>query len=255
MQSAAILRTQIESILEARIPSALTPKPRPTQECISCGIKDIDRLEVFRRGNLVEICGPFSSGRTTLFHGLLSRCTSGGEAAAILDVADSFDPVSASHLGVVLSEVLWVRCGAARSQGRALSALEQALAAADLLLQSGGFGLLVLDLANTPAQEARQIPLTVWFKFRRAIEATRTLFVVLAQQSNAGSSSASTLNVSQAGVEVEESAKPSIARHIDGDCLIRALRSRAEVVRGQMRKPVGSVRIVGEFSTSLYELC
>lgn len=177
----------------------------------------------------------------------------GGEAAAILDVTDSFDPVSASHLGVVLSEVLWVRCGAARGQGRPLSALEQALAAADLLLQSGGFGLLALDLANIPMKEVRQIPLTVWFKFRRAVEATRTLFLVLAQQPNAGSSGAGTLDVSQAGIEVEESAGSSIARHIDRDCLIRTLRSRAEVMRGQMRKPVGSVRTEGEFATSLYQ--
>jgi hypothetical protein len=253
MQSAAIVRTQIESLLEARIPSALTLKSRSIQECIACGIKDIDILEVFRRGNLVEICGAFSSGRTTLLHGLLSRCTSGGEAAAILDVTDSFDPVSASQLGVVLSEVLWVRCGATRSQGRPLSALEQALAAADLLLQSGGFGLLVLDLANIPMKEARQIPLAAWFKFRRAVEGTRTLFLVLAQQSNAGSSSANTLDVSQAGVEVDGSAIPSMAWHIDGDCLIRTLRSRAEVVRGPMRKPVSSVRAEGEFSTCLYE--
>ena len=253
MQSAAALRTQIESLLEARIPSALTLKPQPIQECISCGINDIDRLEVFRRGNLVEICGSFSSGRTTLLHGLLSRCTAGGEAAAILDVTDSFDPVSASHLGVVLSELLWVRCGAARSQGRPLSAVEQALAAADFLLQSGGFGLLVLDLANIPIKEARQIPLAAWFKFRRAVEGTRTLFLILAEQSNTGSSSASTLYVSQADVEVDESATSSTPWHIDENCLIRNLRSRAEVVRGQMRKPVRSVRTEAEFATSLYE--
>ncbi len=29
---------------------------------------------------------------TTLLHGLLSRCTAGGEAAAVIDVTDSFDP-------------------------------------------------------------------------------------------------------------------------------------------------------------------
>lgn len=203
----------------------------------------------------MEICGSFSSGRTTLFHGLLSRCTSGGEVAAIIDVTDSFDPVSASRLGVALSEVLWVRCGAARSQGRVLSAVEQALAAADLLLHSGGFGLIVLDLANIPMKDARQIPLTVWFKFRRAVEATRTLFVVLAQQSNAGSTSAGTLDVFQAGIEVEESARPSTADHLEGGCLIRTLRSRAEVLRGQMRKPVGSVLVEGQFSTSLYGFC
>ncbi len=252
MHSAATLRTQIESMLEARIPSALTPKTQPVQECISCGIKTIDRLEIFQRGNLLEVCGPASSGRTTLLHGLLSRCTSGGEASALLDVTDSFDPVSASLTGVVLSELLWVRCGAARGQGRPLSALEQALRAADLLVQSGGFGLLALDLANVPAENVRQIPLTVWFKFRRAIEGTRTLFVVLAQQSNAGSSSASTLDISQSGVEVEESAERFEGKHIDGDCLIKTLRTRAEVARGQMRKPVRSIHAAGEFSTSLY---
>jgi len=200
----------------------------------------------------VEICGPSSSGRTTLLNGLLSHCTSGGEASALLDVTDSFDPVSASLTGVVLGQLLWVRCGAPRSQGRPLSALEQALRAADLLLQSGGFGLLALDLANVPAENARQIPLTVWFKFRRAIEGTRALFVVLAQQSNARSSSASTLDISQSGVEVEESAEPFEGKHIDGDCLIKTLRTRTEVARGQMRKPVRSVHAVGEFSTSPY---
>jgi RecA/RadA recombinase len=104
---------------------------------MSCGIKDIDRLEAFRRGTLVEVCGSPSSGRTTLLHDLLSHCTQGGEAAALIDVTDSFDPVSASRLGVILSELLWVRCGMPRSQGRKLSGLEQALMATVLLLQSG----------------------------------------------------------------------------------------------------------------------
>jgi hypothetical protein len=252
MWSAVSLRTQIESELEARIPSALTPKLRPVQQCISCGIKDIDRLEVFRRGTLVEICGASSSGRTTLLNGLLSRCTSAGEAAAILDVSDSFDPVSASQIGVLLSELLWVRCGAVQKHGRPLSALEQGLRAAELLLHSGGFGLLALDLANCPVKDVRQIPLTVWFKFCRAVEETRTLFVVLVQQPNAGSSSASTLDISQSSVEIEESDEIFTTKHIDGVCLIRSLRTRAEVVREQSRKPVRSIRTAGEFSTSLY---
>lgn len=80
MGSAATLRVEIEAMLEARIPSALTPKQKVQQESMSCGINDIDRLEAFRRGTLVEVCGSPSSGRTTLVHGLLSRCTQGGEA-------------------------------------------------------------------------------------------------------------------------------------------------------------------------------
>lgn len=166
-------------------------------------------------------------------------------------MTDSFDPVSAFRLGVKLSELLWVRCGKPRSQGRKLSGLEQALISAAHLLRNGGFGLVVLDIANVSVKEARSIPLSKWFQLRRAIEGTQTLIVVLVQQSNAGSSSASVIDLSQAGVEVGES-RTAHFTHIDGDCVIRSLSSRAEVVRGQMRKPVQSVRRMGEFSTDLH---
>ena len=74
-----------------------------------------------------------------------------GEAAVLLDVRDAFDPVSASQNGVVLSQLLWVRPGggaSATSTRRRFATLDQVLMAADLLLQSGGFGLVVLDLAS-----------------------------------------------------------------------------------------------------------
>jgi recombination protein RecA len=251
MGNAATIRAQVEGMLEARIPSALSPKIRALQNSISCGIKDIDGLKAFPRGTLAEICGLPSTGRTTLLYGLLATCTAGGEAAAIIDVTDAFDPVSASQAGVVLSELLWVRCGEVRTQERLLSPLEQALAAAELLLQSGGFGLLALDLGNVPEAAVRRISLTSWFRFRRGVEETQTLFVVLERQSNAGTSSANVLHLSQSGIEVEANATASRLRHIDGDCLIRTLRTRAEVLRGQLRKPLRSIRPVGEFSTSL----
>jgi hypothetical protein len=60
--------------------------------------------------------------------------------------------------------------------------IEQALRAADLLLQSGGFGMIVLDLAGVPVKLARRIPLTTWFRFRRAIEPTSTILLTLTQQ-------------------------------------------------------------------------
>jgi hypothetical protein len=251
MGNVATLKAQIESLLEARIPSALTPKLKPTPESMSCGIKDIDALQAFPRGSLIEICGRPSTGRTTLLYGLLSRCIAGGEVAAIIDVTDAFDPVSATQAGVVLSETLWVRCGSPSRQGRSLTAVEQALAAADLLLQSGGFGMLALDFGNVSAQEMRRISLATWFRFRRGVEGTQTLFVILVQEPQAGGSSASVLDLSQFGIEVEQTETSLNAHHIDGDCLIRTLHTRAEVTRGQMRKPVRSVRPVGEFVTNL----
>ena len=67
--------------------------------------------------------------------------------------------------------------------------LEQVLRATDLLLESGGFGLIVLDLADLPPQSARRIPLTTWFRFRRAIEHTPTILLAIEQHPIAGSCS------------------------------------------------------------------
>ncbi|MGZ6383725.1 MAG: hypothetical protein ACXWSZ_22780 [Bdellovibrionota bacterium] len=67
--------------------------------------------------------------------------------------------------------------------------LEQVLRATDLLLESGGFGLIVLDLGDLPPQLARYIPLTTWFRFRRAIENTPTILLAIEQQPIAGSCS------------------------------------------------------------------
>jgi hypothetical protein len=95
------------------------------------------------------------------------------EHCALVDAGDAFDPVTAAAAGVNLGRLLWVRCG-----GRA----EHALKVTDLLVQGGGFGLVVLDLGDTPLQTARRISLTSWFRLRRAVEHTPTVLLVLEQQ-------------------------------------------------------------------------
>ncbi len=55
--------------------------------------------------------------------------------------------------------------------------------AADLLLQAGGFGVVALDLIDASPQALARIPPTAWFRFRRAIEPTPTVFLVLADKS------------------------------------------------------------------------
>ena len=67
--------------------------------------------------------------------------------------------------------------------------LEQVLRATDLLLESGGFGLIILDLADVPHQSARRIPLTTWFRFRSAVEHKPTILLAIEQQPIAGSCS------------------------------------------------------------------
>ena len=74
--------------------------------------------------------------------------------------------------------------------GRCGGNVEQALKAADLLAQAGGFGLVAVDLADTPPQVARRIPLAAWFRLRHGVENTRTALVAIGQQINAHSCSA-----------------------------------------------------------------
>jgi recombination protein RecA len=57
--------------------------------------------------------------------------------------------------------------------------LEQALKVTDLLLHNGGFGAVIIDLGDVPPDCARRIPLTSWFRFRRAIENTPTALILL----------------------------------------------------------------------------
>jgi recombination protein RecA len=78
--------------------------------------------------------------------------------------------------------------------------LEQVLRATDLLLESGGFGLIILELADLPPQSARRIPLTTWFRFRRAVEHKPTILLAIEQQPIAGSCSSLLLQLGTADV-------------------------------------------------------
>src|SRR6516164_39768 len=77
------------------------------------GIKELDAVlgGGFPRGSLVELCGPASSGRTSLAFSLLAQATERQEACAFVDVSDSLDPISLAAAGVELPRLLWIRCG------------------------------------------------------------------------------------------------------------------------------------------------
>jgi hypothetical protein len=65
--------------------------------------------------------------------------------------------------------------------------LEQALKTTDLLLHSGGWGVVVFDLGGISWVDARRINLSMWFRFRRAIENTPTILLLLGEESCAKS--------------------------------------------------------------------
>ncbi len=170
---AAVLKKQFESVLGG----PLEWQARPAPELARTGVPEVDSaLGGLPRGCLTEIYGPASSGRTSLLLSTLAAATSREEFCAVVDAEDAFDPSSAALAGVRLHRVLWVRCG---------HNAEHALKAADLLIQGGGFGLVAMDLGDTPPRTARRISLTSWFRLRRAVEHTPTILLALSRQSNA----------------------------------------------------------------------
>src|SRR5277367_2880206 len=145
------------------------------RECLPTGMASLDAMlshgenAGFPRGAISEILGPESSGRTTLVHSLLAASTAQLEICAYVDTDDSFDPVSAAAAGVALSQLVWIRCG--HNAGHALKA-------ADYLLHAGGFGVIVLDLCQVPPHICNRIPISYWYRFRRAIENTPTILAI-----------------------------------------------------------------------------
>jgi recombination protein RecA len=174
--SLAVLRSKIESDLRGRIVSPFNYRDRNNFQVVSTGIAELDtRVGGLPRGAMTEICGPACSGRTSVLQSALAVRTTEGESCALVDARDSFDPATANAAGVDLSRLLWVRC----------HDIDQALRATDLLIQGGGFGIVAVDLSDISARLARQVPLHVWFRFRRAVEDTSTILLLLEQETNA----------------------------------------------------------------------
>jgi recombination protein RecA len=209
---------------------------RPAPEMVSSGIDAMDALTGgLPRGCLTEICGSASSGRTTLLVAALAAATRRGECCAVVDASDALDPQSAAAAGVELDRLLWVRCGESSPQ----KCLEQLLRATDLLLESGGFGLIALDLGDLPPQTARRIPLTTWFRFRRAVEHTPTVLLAVERQSIAGSCSSLLIKLGSQGHRIKQSVNSQpVPTHAQ---LLTELEITAEIVRSRMeRKPARS---------------
>ena len=216
---------------------------------VSSGIAEMDALTGgLPRGCLTEICGPASSGRTTLLLAALAAATRRGEFCAVVDASDALDPQSVAAAGVELDRLLWVRCG--EESHHAEHRLEQLLRVADLLLESGGFGLIALDLGDLPPQTARRIPLTTWFRFRRAVEHTPTVLLAVERQSIAGSCSSLLIKLGLRKLSVSlkieqasctEDSQIPLPTHAQ---LLTGLEITAELVRSRLeRKPVRSAEI------------
>jgi hypothetical protein len=226
MNSAALLRSKIES----RIPAAFAVYRPPRHKFIPTGVSQIDEMAGgIPLGALTEICGSqlASSGKASLLVSLLAQATTVHEAfCALVDASDAFDPSSAESAGVTLPRLLWVRCGKSRQK---LPPLEQAFKVADILMQSGGFSLIAVDLGGIPERTVRKVPLASWFRFSRVAEKQPTALVFIGQQPHAASCAGLVLNLKTKSV-------------VWAGNLLAQLCIEAEVVRAPERKPAHCVR-------------
>jgi hypothetical protein len=158
------------------------------------------------RGCISEIVGERSSGRTALIHTVLAEASAHGETCALVDYANSFDPANALCNGVSLEQLLWVRCG---------RRLDHALKAADALLHTGGFGVVVLDLCNVAGNTLRRIPLSWWHRFRRTIENTSTVLLITASEPATGSCASCVIAMEHRGAQWSGSAHQPLLAGID----------------------------------------
>ena len=186
----AVSREAIESQLSTRFGDVFKLNERRFGETISTGIPEVDSLTTgLPRGAITEIFGPASSGRTSLMLSALAHATTHEEACVLVDTSNAFDPRSAAKAGMDFDQLLWVRC-----HGK----LEHAFKATDMILQGGGFGLIVLDLSDIPSSQARKIISSWWYRFRRVVENKPTAFLVIAQDSCVRSCASLSLGVNKA---------------------------------------------------------
>jgi recombination protein RecA len=243
--SLAELRAKIELDLRGRVLSPFNYRDRNVFELVSTGIPSLDVVVGgLPRGAMTEICGPPCSGRTSVLLSALAARTAEGEMCALIDARDSFDPALASAAGVALQQVLWVRCQNA----------DQALRATDLLIQAGGFGLVAVDLSDIAPKIVRYVPLNAWFRFRRAVEDTPTILMVLEQEANAKTCASLVLRLEARPAEWSEAAKNKNAHERERSFLrhsmarlFRGFEIGAHVVRTRVQD-VNEVMAINDYS-------
>lgn len=140
----------------------------PEEETFTTACAPFDHLLEggLKRGEMVELVGGRSSGRSSLGLLALASATQVGEAAALVDLGDSFDPQAAVAAGVNLERLLWVRPRRTK----------EALLSAEAILDCG-IPLLVLDLGLPPIPGGRGAE-AFWLRLQRRALARRAALLV-----------------------------------------------------------------------------
>ncbi len=201
------------------------PQPYPPAGTGFAGLDDLLGGGI-PRGQITELAGPASSGCTSLVLSTLAESTTRGEVAAYIDATDCFDPPSGEKAGIVLERLLWVRCGNSRDQRHGIqdkaqkavirdqdrkqrnngstvqrlnrsTAHDQPWRAVNLVVDAGGFGVVVLDLGGLSRRQLRAWQSRPWMRLLHLIRGSSTALIVLTAQHLASSVSTLVLELSR----------------------------------------------------------
>lgn len=137
------------------------------------------------RGRISEIVGARGSGRVSLAAAFVAAATGRGEVAAWIESSAAFDPASMAGAGVDLKRVLWVYA----------PDVKNSLTTAELVLGSGGFGLVVIDFDAL----SRALMRSAALRIARRAEESATAVLVLAARSLCGTFAAQSLMLNRRG--------------------------------------------------------
>jgi len=247
VESPVQARAAVESLLRARKLDRTLTSSRPDAAPDPGVPFDVQPLDTYLQGGLPagqlsEVVGPASSGRTSVVWRWMAAATRRGDTVALVDTFDRFDPESAAACGIDLDRLLWIRGQAISKTGGAVDpvwlpgvrtvegpgtmverTVDRALKALNLVLQSGVCPVVVIDMADVPPAALRRIPYTTWLRIQRVIEGGDTTCVLIAPEPLARSAGGVTLTLQTpergapavvAGPARRSMAEASVATHV-----------------------------------------
>jgi hypothetical protein len=259
----ATARVALESLLRDRrldntLTSSLPIPPADEDRVAASGMAALDDLLLggVPRGQISEITGARSSGRTSLLLSLLAAATRRGEVVALVDALDRLDPASAEAAGVRLDQLLWVRGHDVPLTRRALSpdwepsrprpgrsraslidrAVDRAIKATNLIVQAGGFGLVAVDLGDVPATVIGALPFTTWMRLQRVLEGSDTACLILSDQQTTRSAGGVSVRLESRAAGWSDTATPSPQARVFHEAVMA---SRRPFVRGTGERRIG----------------
>ena len=204
---------------------------------LSSGLAPIDTLldGGIPRGRISEITGCAGSGKTSIAASFAAASTRRGEVAAWLDASGAFDPESMAMAGVELGRMLWVmaRSPAIRRQSALVKATE-------IVLEAGGFGLVIVDFGESP----RALTQSCALRIARAAERSGAAVIAIAPWRMCGTFAALSLNASRAAASFCRLG-PGAPVTFDG------LAMDATVARNKMGGTGGSIRVRALIDTAI----